>query len=503
MPKRPNIILFNPDQWRGDVLGHVGNSAAVTPVLDDLVKADAVSFAQAFCQNPVCMPSRCSYLTGQYPHTLGHRSFTYSLHPERGEPNLLKELKDAGYFVWWSGKNDALAGQVPEATTLSCHVRYRATAADYARWGFKQQPRYRYDWRGQPGDDSYFSFYIGRLDTQGAPLYFDRDWADVYGACEFIRNYDDEQPFCLFMALEMPHPDYGVEEPWFSLINRGKLPARVGEMPSGKCASLREQRRFQNMESWNEARWTELRATYYGMCSRVDHQLGLILQALRDRGIYDDTALFCFADHGDYAGDFGLVQKNFVGMDDCLTRVPFIIKPPRTVPVQPRVTPALVELVDMTETVYALAGINPAYRRFGRDLRPVLAGSTDECRDTVFCESGRLRGEVEAMHVKPDTAAKAEASEHKNEYWAHQRQCALDEPVVYHGKVIMCRDRRFKLVLRMYESDEFYDLAEDPAETHNQIGEARYAGEIARLRDRAFRWLWETADVVPYAVDAR
>jgi hypothetical protein len=62
--KHPDIIIFNPDQWRGDVLGHMGNPAAVTPHLDRLVAGEAVSFRNAFCQNPVCTPSRCSFKSG-------------------------------------------------------------------------------------------------------------------------------------------------------------------------------------------------------------------------------------------------------------------------------------------------------------------------------------------------------------------------------------------------------------------------------------------------------
>ena len=88
--KRPNIIIFNPDQWRGDVLGHVGNPAAYTPNLDRFVEEDAVSFKNAFCQNPVSTPSRCSFMTGWYPHTRGHRTMHYMLHPEHYEQNLLK-----------------------------------------------------------------------------------------------------------------------------------------------------------------------------------------------------------------------------------------------------------------------------------------------------------------------------------------------------------------------------------------------------------------------------
>ncbi|MHA1526634.1 MAG: sulfatase-like hydrolase/transferase, partial [Promethearchaeota archaeon] len=111
MDKKPHIIIFNVDQWRGDALGHMGNPAAVTPNLDQLVKNDAVSFSNAFCQNPVCTPSRCSFMTGWYPHVRGHRTMFHMLHQDRDEPNLLKILKDNGYFVWWGFRNDLIPAQ--------------------------------------------------------------------------------------------------------------------------------------------------------------------------------------------------------------------------------------------------------------------------------------------------------------------------------------------------------------------------------------------------------
>ena len=59
MSRRPHVVIFNPDQWRGDVLGHVGSPAAVTPDLDRLCGTDGVSFRHTFTQDPVCTPSRC------------------------------------------------------------------------------------------------------------------------------------------------------------------------------------------------------------------------------------------------------------------------------------------------------------------------------------------------------------------------------------------------------------------------------------------------------------
>ena len=116
----PNILIFNPDQWRGDVLGHVGNAAAVTPVLDNLARTEGVSFANAFCQNPVCTPSRCSFMTGWYPHVRGHRTMFHMLRPD--EPMLLRTLRQHGYFVWWGGKNDVVPGQNGYADY--CDVKY-------------------------------------------------------------------------------------------------------------------------------------------------------------------------------------------------------------------------------------------------------------------------------------------------------------------------------------------------------------------------------------------
>ena len=76
--KHPNIIIFNPDSWWGDVISHLGNKAAYTPNLYQFFK-NAASFKNAFCQSPICTPSRCSFMTGWYPHIRGHRTMYHML----------------------------------------------------------------------------------------------------------------------------------------------------------------------------------------------------------------------------------------------------------------------------------------------------------------------------------------------------------------------------------------------------------------------------------------
>src|SRR5690606_10810537 len=152
----PHILLFNPDQWRGDVLGHMGNPAAVTPNLDELANSDAVSFRNAYCQNPVCTPSRCSFMSGWYPHVRGHRTMYHMMRPD--EPVLLKTLKDAGYFVWWGGKNDL----IPPTSGFDayCDVKYEPEHKPRPMFGGAFEGTGG-NWRGDPGSDTYYSFLVG------------------------------------------------------------------------------------------------------------------------------------------------------------------------------------------------------------------------------------------------------------------------------------------------------------------------------------------------------
>lgn len=488
--KRPHIIIFNPDQWRSDVMGHLGNAAAVTPILDRFVESEAVSFRNAFCQNTVCTPSRTSFMTGWYPHVRGHRTMYHMLKPD--EPCLLKTLKDEGYFVWWGGKNDLVPGQ--NGYTDYCNVKYMPDEPVKRMFAMDREA----DWRGAPGSDTYYSFYVGKLATGGEDHYHDSDWANVLGAIDLIRNWRSEQPLCIYLPLTYPHPPYAVEDPWYSMIDRAALPPRLATPPGweGKPSLLAGIWRRQNMHTWMEQRWTELRATYYGMCARVDHQFGLVLAALQETGMYDDTALFLFADHGDFTGDYGLVEKTQNTFEDCLSRVPFIIKPPAGVPLRPGVRDALVELIDFPATVEALTGVTPRHTHFGRSLLPVLAGETETHRDAVFCEGGRRHGERQAMELESSSSQVASGL-----YWPRVNLQTSEGPE--HTKAAMCRTAQYKYVRRLYESDELYDLGADPGELHNRIDDPALASVLAQLKERLLTWYMETADVVPFDADRR
>ena len=190
-------------------------------------------------------------------------------------------------------------------------------------------------------------------------------------------------------------------------------------------------------------------------------------------------------------------KKNQNTFEDNITRVPFIIKPPKYKKCKPRVSDALVELIDFTATVYEVAEIDPGYDHFGKSLLPLIAGETDEHRDAVFCEGGRRLGETQAMEMESTSSIDPSGL-----YYPRVGLQTTDEQP-WHGKAAMCRGKRYKYVRRLYEQDEFYDLENDPGELVNRINDENYRQQILELKERMLTWYQQTCDVVPQKPDRR
>jgi len=190
------------------------------------------------------------------------------------------------------------------------------------------------------------------------------------------------------------------------------------------------------------------------------------------------------------------VEKTQNTFEDCLSRVPFIVKPPAGVPVKPGICDALVELIDFPATVEALTGITPGHTHFGRSLLPVISGETGTHRDAVFCEGGRLHGETHCMELE---SASSQVS--TGLYWPRVNLQTSEGPE--HTKAVMCRTADYKYVRRLYEQDELYDLRADPGELHNRVDDPALAGVLASLKDRLLTFYLETGDVVPHQTDRR
>lgn len=485
MKNRPHILLFNPDQMRADALRHLGNDAACTPHFDALAQEGA-SFANCFCQNPVCVPSRTSFMTGLYPHVRGHRTMHHLLRP--GESNLLRELKNSGYFVWASGRGDLLAGQ-HEKWLRECADVYADVVGDFEE--DTDQPR------GEKGSDTYFSFYRGVIQTKNPDgVSRDNDVAYTQAAIRQIRNRPREQPLCLFLALNNPHPPYRVEQKYLDRIEVSKLPKRQPSLQGdeGKPRMEYGLESALGVGNWSEERFDRLRAVYLGMVAKTDDLFGQVVAALREEGIYDDTAIFVFSDHGDYTGDYGIVEKAQNCFADCLTKVPLLIKPPRGVPLEPGVREGMTELLDLYATACAFAGIEPDHDHFSRSLLPALAQKTASVREFVCCEGGRRHGETQCTEaVGKKTIGVSDQYD--------PRITLQESEGAEHTKAVMLRTAAYKYVARLYETDEFYDLLK--GENKNEIDNPAYREIVAELKNKLLFWFLETADTVPRDLDQR
>ena len=322
------------------------------------------------------------------------------------------------------------------------------------------------------------------------------DWNCVQKALEVIERRGKEKsdkPFFIYCTISFPHPPYACEDPWYSSIDRKKLPKRrpnIQEIPN-KASMLYGINEKQNLNDWTEERFDELRATYLAMVSRFDHQLGLIQEKLQETGCYDDTKLIVFSDHGDYTGEYTITEKVQNCFEDPISNVPLLIKPAKSIQSVPRITKAQAELVDLPATIAELAEIELSYTQFGRSLVHVLTGD-EEHKDAVFCEGGRIHGETQAMELGHGP---------QSPYWPRLATQYSEGPE--HTKAVMCKMGKYKYVMRLYETDELYDLEQDPMEINNLALTEDYQDLLQTMKNRVTQFYMETTDYVPMKRDKR
>lgn len=496
MEKQPDIVIFNPDEMRWDALAHMGvNAAAVTPNLDAFARCEAVSFSNAYCQNPVCVPSRCSFFTGLYPHVRGHRTMQYLLHKD--ETSLFSELKAAGYHVWMNDRNDLVAGQIPGLYESHADVIYSGKKDPRVMSGDHGKP-VNPEIRGNMGGKFYYSHFVGELTVDGKGLNYTSDDSDVDECIRMMGEDHDDKPVVAFLGLFSPHCPYGVEEPYFSAIDRTQLPRRAGK-GTGKPLMQEELRKRMGTDALDEKAWDELRAVYLGMCMKIDAQFKRLCDGLKKCRKYDNTLIVVLSDHGDFCGDYSLSEKSQNTFEDCLVRVPLLIKPPKGCAVDPGITDSMAELVDFYRTVMDYAGVEPDHDQFGVSLRPIVENREVRLKKYVFSEGGRMPYEIQADEYH-GVCGEGGVIPKESEYWPKQSAQTIGEA---HIKGTMIRDARFKYIKRADGRDEFYDLGKDPLEEKNEIHNSEYAREVLRLREVMLDWYQKTCDIVPRKLDNR
>lgn len=476
---RLNVVLFIGDQWRAKDTGHFGNSVIQTPHIDSIVE-EGSGFKNCFVQNPVSTPSRVSLASGWYCHVNGHRTMQHML--RHHEPNMLWYFKDAGYHVWWGGKNDMLANNVWDD---SCHDRVRGAGE-----GKRKPP--------EPGkvlnphnvgDRLYHTFLWGELPEEYC---HNSDDNVIDHAVEFLER-PSQEPFFMLINQVLPHPPYAVKEPYYSMYDRQEVPAPIKPPANfeGKPKILKRISERMKMDQITPEELQEMVAVYYGMITRLDANLGRILNALKQHDHWDNTLVLASSDHGDYAGDYLLAEKNQCTFEDSITNVPLAIRVPGCEPL-PEVSEAMTEWVDILPTLADACNIQLGHTHFGSSLMPVIKGDREDNKDYVFCEGGALESE-EHSHD-------ADRSQ-ENIYWARVALQYTHRQL--HGKAVMIRSKEYKYVRRLYDTDELYDMVNDPDEVNNLIDAPECSAIKKELELAMLDWFLRTGDQVPFRWDAR
>ena len=433
---QPNILFINTDQQTWNAISGYGNPYVETPNINRMLE-HGMSFMRSYCTDPVCAAARASWVTGLHSSETGVPFNGGSMHPDI--PDLGQILNANGYNAYHAGK---------------WHVD------------------------GRNVRDSFQCLYFGQryFGAGGAEFH---DPVTTRSAIDFLSRYDEDKPFYLQVGLVNPHdvceyqhsherkfiPD-GVE---LGLLDEADLPplpenfdydaretvtqivARRGTDPLILKAAMNA------ADNWTEHQWRYLLWQLYRFVEKVDIEIGLILNALEASPFKEDTLLIFSVDHGESAGQHGLIQK-FTLYEESI-RTPFVVasfSDRLGIAKNSRNETHFVSGVDFLPTVLDYAGITPPVRVSGYSVRPWVEGQTVAGRDHAYIECNIFGRALVGQQYKYVT-----------------------EIIPKMGEEFIANPDATRLGI-----EQLFDLHDDPGETRNIASDPDQSGRLASLRNQ-------------------
>ncbi len=455
MKKRPNILWLCSDQQRFDTIHALGNPVIDTPNFDRLCE-NGVAFETVYCQNPVCTPSRASFLSGKYPSSINANILGAENNPEHCTL-IPKALKDSGYHcgnigklhisaAWYGYEKRGDDGYDEFIYSLGSGHQLEDGYSEYANWLKEKGIDFHTIFTNEGGD-----YYWYRED---APVDLRQTAWCAEKAVEFMEKNKD-RPWFLSVNCFDPHPPYDAP---LELVNK-YLQKGVPEPiynPSDE-ELFRKLPAMHHQTRWVSAPGEEMRrnkASYYGCCEIVDRHYGWIVDAVDRLGLREDTIIIFTSDHGEMLGDHGLKLKGCRFYEGAV-HVPLIISCPSRFYTGKQVS-GLVELTDLAPTIAEICGIDFPDTH-GHSLLPHL------------CDCGREAYRREYARC---------------EYYASNMNSDLGPVPSY---ATMFRTERYKLITyHGIDAGELYDMENDPEETNNLWDDPNYEKLRFELVKRSF-----------------
>jgi len=362
---KPNVLFLICDDLNCD-LGCYGHPLVKSPNIDRLAER-GVRFERAYCQYPLCGPSRASFMTGLYPdQTLIHRNAVYVRERLPNVQTMVQMFRNHGYFATRIGK--IYHYNVPKHIGTGGHD-------DPYSWDYTINPR----GRDRDDEDLIFSLRPGSfggtlswLAADGA----DEEQTDGIGATEAVRLLEqyaqEDRRFFLAVGLFRPHTPYVAPKKYFAMYPREKIV--VPDVPGGYLDSLPGPARQSITRKKDQLNLPEDLArqaiqAYYASTTFADAQVGRVLDALETTGLADNTVVLFTSDHGYHMGEHGHWQKTT--LFENAAHVPLVIAGPG-VEAAGRSTATPVEMVDFYPTLGELCGLAVPKHTSGVSLVPAL-----------------------------------------------------------------------------------------------------------------------------------
>ena len=449
MTTAPNIVLIMADQLAAHALALYGNRVCKTPNLDRLA-AQGTVFENAYSNNPLCVPSRASMMSGRLTPSIG--VFDNGNELPSSQPTMAHYLRHAGYWTELCGKMHFIG---PD----QLHGFNERTVTDVYPAGYQ----WNADWDAGPAFVPSGTALNGVVEAGPCIRTMQEDYDDEVEHCAIQSLFDrarqpERQPFFQVISFTSPHTPFTVGQEYWDRYDPAEIdPPKVDALPFEALdyhskALFFAHGRHRHRVTPDHVRDT--RHAYYGMISYIDDKVGRILDVLDKTGLAGNTVVLFTSDHGEMLGERGMWFKQ--SFWEWSSHVPLIARLPGVAGGQRIDT--VVSLVDLLPSFLDIAGradLIPG-EADGTSFLPLLRGESSENPDMAISDY---------LSIGP---------------------CAPCR---------MIRAGRFKLIRTHGHPDQLFDLEDDPDELLNLADDPDYAENLSDLKARSDKgWAPEKLD---------
>ncbi len=446
--KQMNILMIFSDQHNAAMAGYRGHPIVRTPNLDKFASESSI-FTNAYCNSPLCSPSRQSFMAGLYCHDIGVWNNTCAM-PE-DTVTWAHALSASGYETSLIGKMHFNGYQKMYGFDKRPVLEGSNAGKSFYSWGVRASHSWKDPLPYLSGNDGMRTELLeaGPDVPERQPI-FQKDYEILEGTLEQLKEKGqdkDGKPWAICSAFVLPHPPWRPREDLFkSYEGKGDLPVNHKGEDRDICDQYL-QKFYGNVKDLPEDAIRRARESYYALITEFDEIAGKIFDSLEENGLADNTVVFYFTDHGEMAGKHGNWSK--VSLLEDSVRIPLLVRWPGVSKPGVEIHEP-VSMVDLYPTFLDIAGTQlpePLQLR-GHSLTPLLEGNNDA-----------FAGE----HV---------FGEFEGEGWNHPRA--------------FIREGDWKYVHNHEGDYRLYNLADDPDELKNLAEDSVHAERIEKLRAKMF-----------------